>query len=380
MSMAIVDARGWQNAFELKTGEKISISGPLVEMVKGVLQRHAYPGDMNPKSNSWVSDTALDLIDGYHPRFVFLTYAAQYYSGRYTTMTKEMRAKMIADAFLEVDRFIRESGMSAIIVGTGDMTPLLGSIDVTRLDGLAICTHWSTRYAGLHEPSPADLQSLKDNPHIEKIIPGEEVVRLFGGTAQQALRVPEYLMLACKGYAFKTITDTKRTPVMIPSINFNIPLYAPGRTVETVTGIRQAVEKDLSEKNVALIVMEGVGLDDFPWPNEPCKNSVEWYYYEPGSAQYLTIMSGEHRVFDYPAGYKYYKELHETNDYPFSGYFKSIPQRTLAGAFPGKSIAVGNRSMFMHMVAGADIAVECFARNLYNQGTMAVIHRTDKPW
>lgn len=38
----------------------------------------------------------------------------------------------------------------------------------------------------------------------------------------------------------------------------------------------------------------------------------------------------------------------------------------------------GNKSMFMHMVVGADICVECFARNLYNQGTMAVIHRQDK--
>ena len=26
------------------------------------------------------------------------------------------------------------------------------------------------------------------------------------------------------------------------------------------------LEEDLSEKNVALIVIEGVGLDDFPWP------------------------------------------------------------------------------------------------------------------
>lgn len=34
--------------------------------------------------------------------------------------------------------------------------------------------------------------------------------------------------------------------------------------------------------------------------------------------------------------------------------------------------------MFMHMAAGADISVECFARNLYNQGTLAVISYLDK--
>jgi hypothetical protein len=32
----------------------------------------------------------------------------------------------------------------------------------------------------------------------------------------------------------------------------------------------------------------------------------------------------------------------------------------------------------MHMVVGADISLECFARNLYNQETMAVIYRQDK--
>jgi len=379
MSLAIVDGRGWQNTFDLKTGEKTEAAGPVVEMVRGALQKHAYPGDMHPQSNRWVSDTALDLLDNYHPHFVFLTYAAQYYAGRYTVMTEEARKAMIADAFREAERFVHRSGVSAIVVGTGDMTRFLGAIDVTGLDGLAICTHWSTRYAGLHEPSSADMQFLQEHPHIEKIIPRQEVAGLFGGTPEQALRAPEYLMLARKGYAFKTITDTKKTPVMIPSINFSVPLHAPGRAVAGITGIRQAVEEELAENNVALIVMEGVGLEDFPWPNTPCANSVQWYYYEPGSAQYLSITAGRHRFFDYPAGYKYFAELHETNDYPFSGYFKSIPSGTLGEAFPGRSIAVGNRSMFMHMVAGVDIAVECFARNLYNQGTMAVIHRDNKP-
>ena len=32
----------------------------------------------------------------------------------------------------------------------------------------------------------------------------------------------------------------------------------------------------------------------------------------------------------------------------------------------------------MHVTTGCDITVECFARNLYNQGLMAVLHRDDK--
>ena len=93
MSSVIVDARGWQNSLDLKTGEKIEAAGPVVEMVKGVLQRHPYPGDMDPGSNRWVTDTALDLVDSYNPRFVFLTYAAQYFSGRYTAYGERSAGK-----------------------------------------------------------------------------------------------------------------------------------------------------------------------------------------------------------------------------------------------------------------------------------------------
>jgi hypothetical protein len=378
MSIAIVDARGWQNAFDLKTGRKVEVTGPVAEMVKDVLRRHPYPGDMDVESNRWVSDTALDLIDGYGPRFVFLTYAAQYFAGRYTPMAKEARSRMISDAFVEAERFIDRSGFAAIVVGTGDMMPLLGFIDTTGLDGLAVCTHWAAGYAGLYGPSPDDMRVLTAHPQIERIFPREDVAGLFRGTPEQASRVPEYLMLARRGYAFKTISGVMKTPVMIPSLNSSIPLYAPGHTLGAITGIRRAVEEDLAEKDVALIIMEGVGLDDFLWPHLSCRNGTEWYGYEPGEAQYLTIASGEHRFLDYPTGYKYFDEIEATRDYPFSGYFKSVPEGTLASAFPGKSIAVGNRSMFMHMVAGADLSVECFARNLYNQGTMAVIHREDK--
>lgn len=378
MSVAIVDARGWQNILDLETGKKTGVTGPVVEMVKGVLQRHPYPGDMDNKSNRWVSDTALDLVKNYGPRFVFLTYAAQYFSGRYTPMTRESRAAMMANVFNEAEQFISASGFSAIVVGTGDMTPLLGRVDVTRLDGLAICTHWSARYAGLYRPSSDDMKTLNEHPHIEKIIPRQEIGDNFNGTPEQLPRIPEYLMLARKGYAFKTISDTMKMPVMIPSLNFNIPLYAPDHTVEDITGIRRVLEEGLSEKNMALIVMEGVGFDDFPWPYTPCRNGKGWYYYEPGEAQYLTITSGEHRFLDYPTGYKYLDEMDNGVSYPFSGYFKSVPERTFASSFSGRSIAVGNKSMIVHMVAGTDIAIECFARNLHNQGTMAVVHRNDK--
>jgi hypothetical protein len=55
-------------------------------------------------------------------------------------------------------------------------------------------------------------------------------------------------------------------------------------------------------------------------------------------------------------------------------YQTENPQHTIAIHFDGKSIAVENRCMFMNMAFGADISIECFARNLYDQGCMTVIH------
>ena len=119
------------------------------------------------------------------------------------------------------------SGFASIVVGTGSMTPLLGSVDVTKLDGLALCTHWSIRYAGLYEPSREDMKTLAENPLIERIVPREEIIALFNGTPDQAERVPEYLMLTREGYTFRTVRDPHADPCHDTGFQFPHP---PPRT------------------------------------------------------------------------------------------------------------------------------------------------------
>ena len=87
MSVAIVDAREWQRIFDLRTGTKVQKHSPCVKMVGSILERHPFPGDMDEKSNAWVTDVALDIIKDYNPRFIWLTYAQQLYNHRYRTMT-----------------------------------------------------------------------------------------------------------------------------------------------------------------------------------------------------------------------------------------------------------------------------------------------------
>lgn len=378
MSLAIVDAREWQNLFDLRTGAKTEAEGAVVEMMRSALKRRPYPGDMHPASNRWVSDIALDLIGAYEPRFVFLTYAGQYFSLRYETMAESARRDLIAALFEELERFVRESGFTPVVIGRGNMTPLIDYIDLNRLDGLAIATHWSVRYAGLHQPSDADLRALDEHPHIRMVAKRDELLRLFGGSREDGLRLPDYILVAEKGYAFKTVSSTMRRPAMIPDAEPHLPLFSRVGEAADITLVRKLVEDNIAGQRIALITLEGIGTEDFLWPFHLCANGREWYCYEPGAGQYLALTSGRHRVFDYPSGYKSYDEDGGEKEYPLSGYFTSIPTDTIGEGLSCRSVAVGNNSMFMHTVTGADLCVECFARNLANQGALGVIHRFDK--
>jgi hypothetical protein len=376
MSLAIVDVREWQNVLDLRTGKPRKDDTSLLRMVKNVLASHPYPGDIDIQSNRWVTDTALDLIDKYHPQFVFLSYAQQYFSMRFTQLAQAEREKMMNAVFLEVERFTQESGFLPVIVGTGDMTAITGDIDLSRLDGLAVSSHWSTRYIGLYEMSYNDLKYIKGNAGIERVVSKKEFVDLFGGSAKDAKRLPDFLAVAKEGVCFRT--PALRRLVMIPACNACIPVATTLGEVNSITDISDLIAANSKKHKIALIMVEGVGINDFKLPYKPCSNGMDWYFYEAGSAQYLAISTGKHQFFTFPAGYREYVEDNEQKEYPFSGYFNAPPDNTLGNRINGRSVAVGNRSMFMHTTTGTDISIECFARNLYNQGCMAVVHRQDK--
>jgi len=375
MSLAIVDAREWQNLLDLRTGKKTQDESAQTLNLRRILKMHPYPGDVEILSNRWVTDTALDLVETYDPQLACLFYSHQYFAGRYSRLSEEQQRRMFENVFAEVARFTISSGYTPVIVGSGDMVPLIGEIDLSKLDGLAISSHWSARYAGLHQGSAGDLAYVKSQPAIERVVTRLDWMDLFPGISCQADRIPEYLLVAQPGWSFVTTGTPMRRPLRIPGKSLHIPLSTPLGKAASITEIRGLIHANLHQRKIALIILEGVGMRDFLMPYTPCVNSVDWYYYEPADAQYLTLSTGSHQVFAHPSGYRFHDEVDAKREYPLSGYFLGIPEHTLASDFPGKSIAVGNHSMFVHVIFGADICIECFARNLYNQGCMGVIHR-----
>ncbi len=376
MHTAVIDAREWQNTFDLQTGQKVESETASARLAGEVLADHPYPGDVDSLSNKWVTDTALDLIGRYDPGFVCLSYAQQYFKDRFFPLSERERADMFDAVFEEAERFIEASGYTPVLVGSGNMTPLFGEIDLTRLDGLAVTGNWAARYAGLHKPSKNDLEYIRSIPEIEQIITKQEWIDLFNGVKSTTCDIdllPDYLVTAQKGWTYRTFGTTLRKPVRIPGDSKTVPVYSPLGHIDDIRAIRPLIENNLPDTKIALIMIEGIGEEHFPAPFSRCQNGEDWFWYESGEGQYLTITTGSHQVFAYPVGYRYFDVNTDEKGFPFSGYFIEVPEDTIGNSYKGKSIAVGNRSMYMHMVFGADISIECFARNLYNQGCLAVI-------
>lgn len=387
MSLAIIDAREWQNKFDLETGHKRDDNGSLVSMVSKVLKDNPYPGDIDEKANQWVSKTALDLIEQYDPNLVCLSYAQQFFANRHFDHSQEAQDKLFASAMAEAHDFVEKSGYTPVIVGTGGMTHLKDEINLSGLDGLAISSNWSARYCGIHAPSKEDLEFLNSIDDIEHIATKDEWIDLFKSKepalemCQNKRLMPDFLIVAKEGHGFKTMGNTLRKPVNIQGNNFKVPIYTLLGNIDDLRDIKGLILSNLNNyennhkdhQKIALILVEGVGKTFFPGNTVLCNNAAGWFCNEPGDSFYLTLSTGKYQPFAYPAGYKYFDQDAENIKFPFSGYMTSIPENTLASEYTGKSIAVGNRSMFMHMAFGVDISIECFARNLFNQGCMAVL-------
>ncbi len=374
MNIGIIDVVEWQNVVDMRRGIKLDDEGHLVEITRKILKAHHYPGDLTPKSISWVSSVALDLYKSYQPRFMMLSYAQPYFMSVFKETSQINRKAIVEQIFNEIECFSEGTGMVPVVLGTGGLIDVAGYIDLSGLDGLALGGGMVGRYAGLYEPTRQDLKYVCAHPSIEGVFSREELINNFGEEEEFNKRSPDYILMARAGYIFKTFGSIPRRIFQVPGDNRTIPLRSPLGTVDSITGIRRLIEDALPTQNIALVIIEGVGFDEFPEPYNICANCFGWYQYSPGEGQYLTVTTGQHLPYhSYLPGYKYYIEDGEDREFPFSALFARNNIDTLGSRFTERSAAVGTRSILTHMASGADITIECFARGLYNYGTIGVI-------
>jgi hypothetical protein len=373
--IAVIDVGEWQTSLDFRTGKKLDPIPvePGVQALQKLLRSYPYPGDLSPDSLAWVSNLGLELIHLFEPRFIFLSYATQFFLSTFA-LSESYNWKEVAHECIEqACNFARVAGFTPVIVGTGSTRPLEGEIDLTYLDGLAIGTGMGVSYAGLYNPSVADLKMLAGDSRVKKIIPQVTIQAEWPCQPDFARRLPDYLLVAQPGFQFRGMGTMSRKIYRISSHDPFIPVLSP-RPLDDITGIAPLVRELLKTERVALIILEGIGSEDFPTEQQLINNQYSWYTYSPGDAQYLAITSGIHLPGQqYPPGNRCYDEDGAEKPYPFSGIYHSMPEKVI-GSDPGlQSVAVGSRSILTHLASGARVCVECFARTLYNYGIMGII-------
>ncbi|QSZ67689.1 hypothetical protein RJ40_09300 [Methanofollis aquaemaris] len=379
-ALGILDAVGWQTVFDLESGQEREADGPLCSIARKIQQDHPYPGDQEAGAMAWVTDTALGLTRRYSPELVLLNYANPFFLRTFSGLSREAWLGAVATAFVEAGRFIEESGFCPVVLGTGSLTPVMGRVDLSTIDGIENVTGPVPTYAAVDRPSTRDLKEIEEMDGIRWAMTKDEVVRQFRPCKEQAHRLPDLLLAAEQGWIFRGFGSVTRPVHAIPGLDREIPIHSDAGTIRTLPEIKPTVLRRLEEGDkVAFIIIEGVGTDNFLLPWTRCDNTFGEFIYPQGGEQYLAAMTGEHlNRQPHPPAYFHFREDDENKPYPFSGYFTALPERTLGGDWSGKSVAVGSRSTLTHLTTGADIALECYARNLYNFGTLAVVREQKK--
>ncbi len=372
MIYGIIDVREWQTAVNLETGKKTSADHKLFDMAKDIIKKNYYPGDLKLEGIEWVTDKAIEINEAYNPGFMFLSYSQPYFMSRFTEISCEEWDKYLMFLFNNIKNFLNETPFEPVIVGLGGMMPLKGNIDLSNLNAIAI---GGGTFAGLFDVTFEDLTYLETIPEVERIVSKKDFIEEFGGSPLFVERFPDYLVEAKKGFRFRSYGNSTRTDYKISAKDKFIPIHTNLGEITSMVEVKKLIKKNISKQKVALIVIEGIGINDFRLPYQKCSNKYKWYTYEQAENHYFTLLTGKHFQYnDYPASYEYYLEDNNKKKFPYSGHYTDFPSQTIGKSINVKSAAVGSRGVLTHMASGADISIECFSRELYNYGTMAIIN------
>ncbi|MBN2027206.1 MAG: hypothetical protein JW854_10660 [Actinobacteria bacterium] len=371
-----IDVGEWQTAFDLETGRILHGEGAGYEELRNLLRRYPFPGDLSPLSASWVTDIALEMNQLYSPSLIMLVHA----SPSFKTMYGEADAlePELETVKEEIERFIASTGLDHVILGLGNLMPVEGFVDLSRLDGLGLGSGFPSSYAGVYRPSGRDRRYLGSIDEIIRVVSREDFRAAFGGCEVFYERLPDYFLELAEGCTVKGFGIPAREPCRMPCKDESLPLASGGKPLPlaSITDLKGYVERSTRDgKRMALILIEGLGGGDFPWRHQLVDNTMGWFRYPLGDAQYLALSAGKHMTeHGHPPCLRYYLEV---DIYPYSGIFNELPHGLMGQDAAGTSVAAGNRSIYTHACLGADIAIECFARTLYNYGTLAVLRHRD---
>jgi len=338
--IGLIDTGGWQRIIELKTGNSIIYSSDLLKGVSKIISSNPYPGELKQESDAWITNVALELNSLYSPDFIMLQYSQPILAGRFT---KQKIKPFIINTFRQVERFQKETDFEPLIVGTGDLIDVKRSIDIEHLIEFGF-THAHDNYAEVHTAKEADIEKLKGVEGIEKILSKEEILRSIGGSNEFKKRLSDFTVIAEEGISLKGVGARAKKKYRISGKNKFLPIYTGLEYPSDITDIYRIIKSSVQKRKVALILIGGAGLNNFPYEYKKCKNHIGDFIYNPSKLQYLAMTTGLHfNKLGIPFTYMYDK-WEPKNDYPYTPSRKIMDHidKTIGRNIGKKSVAVGN--------------------------------------
>lgn len=378
-SLGLLDVHGYQKLFDFRTGEQVRFQSPLLDKVGNIMHGHPYPGDEKPESDTWAADMALEMVDIYHPDLVMLDFAQAWFL---TINQAGDKDAAFANVFRNVNRFLDKTGYTPLVIGLGGFEKVKDVIDLEELFGSEELTismgksaHFSRRAL---EKIPK--QKLAELSRYWKIYTKQEYLDSLTSsyTADFAASITDYVAVAEPGVVFKGLNSFARLKDLTTSLNKYIPVYTTLKPPEDITQVAPTVSEAVRQgKKVALIIVEGAGIDNFPMPSmNQCRNYDGIFIYELHQ-QYITLGTGIpycQSEYRFPLGKDYW--LQDYRPYPFSGRFHRFLNQTIGRRIGDKtSLSIGNRNILTHVCLEADISLECYCCYQHNFGTMAVFQQ-----
>lgn len=371
--LAIIDAGKWQDIIDLKSGRSISAEPQDYSSLRKLVADNPYPGDNTDASIDWVRKTSKDILDYYAPDFLLQAYTQPWFSEAYHELDDAaalMRQKRIMS---DIDAVASKYGMLPVTVFCSGYLPLKGEITQPEgAQGLLESWAWGVSLAAFSQSGEGDEEIIRAMPHVASIKAKKDFFHEHPELSPSFKEFfPDYALMAEPGYAFRGYNTHNGIMYAADICEEFLPVRCTVGRPETTLQIFPLMRDALNDgKKVLLSVIEGYNADKNPEGFLPVANRDEWYCYR-GLDLYMALCTGKHFYEgDIAPVYDRTKPKSQNKDYPLSGFLHGFP-KTSIGDIPGKRTAVvSSRSMVTHMVAKADIAIECYNRERTKMGVL----------
>lgn len=362
-----IEADGWKATVAMGSGCPVDNADRVPEIRR--LQQFPYPGDMDTAADNWVTNSALSVLDGYHPDFIVMTYAQAALTGRH--QREDDRYETIAaNEFREIERFRQTSGYDVMVVGLGDLVRTEGVVNLEKhIEGVASADEG---IACLYHAEPDDAVRVSGLEGVQEVISSYELRNRIG--VEWEIKEPgRYFVVPEPGYRFLALSSASRYSYRTDGMHTHIPIWATVDIPDSITGIRQCLRDQVMDgKKIALMLLDGIGFKHFDFKAGSIANTVGGIPCACTPHQMAIISTGR-PVFEPFFAYPRWRMSRRINPFSLStSYLPECLTRDITRV--GKiAVSVGNKSIITHSMFPGNLSLECHCMALHNFGSLAVI-------